>query len=133
MADQISKPLKLTFLIHFFVSIFFGLIFLLMIEAYRDFIGWPYLDPVVGRLLGAAFVGMAASSLLAWRETEWEKVKIVVQLEMVWCAVGSIVMIASFFVFTVDPLPIFMTWFNIGLLLAFFVAFTWFYFQQEHD
>ncbi|MFX0058673.1 MAG: hypothetical protein ACFE85_16035 [Candidatus Hodarchaeota archaeon] len=132
MVEKIKKPLKLTFLIHFFVSIFFGIVFLIMTQFYVDLIGWPYLDPVVGPLLGATFVGFAASSLLAWRETDWIKVKIVVQMEMVWCAVGSIVLITCFFLPYIQPLPLF-TWVNIAILLAFFVAFTWFYFQHEHD
>lgn len=130
MVEKISKLLKMTFLIHFFVSIFFGIVFLIMTQFYVDLIGWPYLDPVVGPLLGATFVGFAASSLLAWRETDWIKVKIVVQMEIVWCALGSIVLITCFFLPNIDPLPLF-TWVNIAILLAFCVLFIWLYFQQE--
>lgn len=129
MPSQISKQLKILFLIHFFVSIIMGLVFLIFIEAFVSLIQWPNPDPVAGRLLGAALIGFSASSLLAWRETEWMKVKLIVQMEIVWCAVGAVVLLVSVFFF---PLP-FFTWLFIILLLFFFIVFVWFYFLQEKD
>jgi hypothetical protein len=120
------------FLVHFFVSILFGIVFLVFIEAFVGFIQWPYLDPVAGRLLGAALIGFAATSLLAWRETEWIKVKIIVQMEIVWCAIGSIVLIVSLFIPAFLFLP-FFTWIIIVILLFFLIVFTWYYFQHERD
>jgi len=129
MPEQISKQLKIMFLIHFFISVFFGLVFLIFVEGFVDFIDWPELDPVTGRLLGGALIGFSASSLLAWRETQWLKVKLVVQMEIVWCAIGSIVLLVTFFIPSFN-LPIF-TWVNIIIFLFFLVVFTWYYFQQE--
>jgi hypothetical protein len=129
MVDQISKQLNIMFLIHFFVSILFGIVFLIFVEAFVAFIQWPYLDPVVGRLLGAALIGFGATSLLAWRETEWAKVKIVVQMEIVWCAIGSIICLVSVFLF---PLP-FFTWIIIIILIFFLIIFAWYYFMHEKD
>ena len=91
MKENVSKLLKLTFLIHFFVSVIFGLLFTVLVELYVGVIGWPYLDPVTGRVLGAVFLGLAAASLLSWRETKWESVKIVVQMEIVWLIIGTAV------------------------------------------
>ena len=134
MADQISKQLKIMFLVHFFIAVFFGLVFLIFIEGFVSFIGWPsqYLDPVIGRLLGAALIGFASSSLLAWRETQWLKVKLVVQMEIVWCAIGSIVLLVSLFMPTILPLP-FFTWVITIVFLFFLIVFTWYYFQHERD
>ncbi|HUW89290.1 MAG TPA: hypothetical protein VMV43_02085, partial [Candidatus Nanopelagicaceae bacterium] len=69
MKEEISKLLKIGFLVHFLVSAIFGLIFLVVVESYVSLTGWPYLDPVTGRVLGALFIGLAVASLLAWRET----------------------------------------------------------------
>jgi hypothetical protein len=128
MKENVSKLLKLTFLIHFFVSVIFGLLFTVLVELYVGVIGWPYLDPVTGRVLGAVFLGLAAASLLSWRETKWESVKIVVQMEIVWLIIGTAVQI--FAVFTFPGLP-FMIWVQIGILIFFLVAFMWFYYDQE--
>ena len=128
MKEEISKLLKLTFLIHFFVSVIFGLVFTVIIEIYAGLVAWPYLDPVTGRVLGAAFLGFAVASLLAWRETKWESVKIVVQMEIAWLVIGTAVHFFS--IFTLSGLP-FMIFVQTAILIVFLVAFTWFYFDQE--
>ena len=128
MKEEISKLLKLTFLIHFFVSIIFGLLFMVLVELYVGVVGWPYLDPITGRVLGATLLGLAAGSLLAWRETKWVGVKIVVQIEIVWLMLGTAVHIFSIFAF---PLLPFMIWVQAAILIFFLGAFIWFYYDQE--
>ena len=130
MKEEISKMLKLLFLIHFFVAAIFGLLFTFLVELYLGVIGWPtyYTDPVTGRVLGAVFLGLAAGSLLAWRETKWESVKIVVTMEIVWLLIGTAVHIFAFFAFPGLP---FMIWVQTGILVFFLVAFVWFYYDQE--
>ena len=123
-----SITLKLTFLIHFFVAVIFGLLFTVLVELYVEVVGWPYLDPVTGRILGAVFLGFAAASLLSWRETKWERVKIVVQMEIVWLVIGTAI---HFWAVFTDPLLPFMIWVQTGILLFFVVAFLWFYYDQE--
>ncbi|MFX1502975.1 MAG: hypothetical protein ACFFDH_18590 [Promethearchaeota archaeon] len=130
MKEDISKLLKLTFLIHFFVAIIFGLVFTFILELYVDITGWIYYDPVTGRVLGAVFIGLAAASLLSWRESKWQKVKIVVQMEIVWLFIGTAVQIIAVFMFPNYGNP-FVIWIQIGILIFFFVAFAWFYYDQE--
>jgi len=127
MKEEISKLLKLTFLIHFFVAAIFGLVFFVIVELYRELVSWPYVDPVTGRVLGAAFLGFAAASLLSLRETKWERVKIVVQMEIVWLMLASAIHIFAAFVF---PVP-FMIWVQAGILIFFLVVFMRFYYDQE--
>lgn len=128
MKEEISKLLKLTFLIHFFVAVIFGLVFTVIVEIYVELISWPYLDPVTGRVLGAMFLGLAVASLLSWRETKWESVKIVVQMEIAWLVIGIAV---HFFAIFTDPLLPFMIWIQTAILLIFLIAFIWFYYDQE--
>jgi hypothetical protein len=130
MKEEVSKLLKLLFLIHFFVAVIFGLLFTVLIELYVGVVGWPLYDqaPVTGRVLGAVFLGLAAASLLSWRESKWESVKIVVQMEIVWLIIGSAVQIFAVFAFPGLPFMIFI---QIGILLFFLVAFAWFYYDQE--
>ncbi len=127
MKEEISKLLKLTFLIHFFVAVIFGLVFTVIVEIYVELISWPYLDPVTGRVLGAMFLGLAVASLLSWRETKWESVKIVVQMEIVWLAIGLAVHIWAM----LTEVFILMLWVQAGLLIFFLGAFIYFYYDQE--
>lgn len=127
MNEKIVKWLKLTFLIHFFVGILFGIIYMIFPDFFFIIIGWTYNDPVITRVLGAAMIGFAMSSLLAWRETDWLKVKIIVQMEMVWLALGTIMLFISAFSYYT---PIFI-WVVIAIFLAFLIAFAYFYYLQE--
>jgi len=127
MKEEISKLLKLTFLIHFFVSVIFGLVFTVVVEIYVELVDWPYLDPITGRVLGAMFLGFAVASLLSWRETKWESVKIIVQMEIAWLVIGTAVHFFSIFTESF----IFMLWVQTAILLIFLIAFIYFYYDQE--
>lgn len=126
MREEISKPLKILFLIHFFMSIIFSLIFIIFWELHYDFFAFPS-DPIASRAFGAALAGFAVSSLLAWRETEWIRVKIVVQVELVWISVGIVVMIISIILDN----PSGIIYLYLAIFIVFLGTFSWFYYQQE--
>ena len=72
MNTQLSQGLKSTFLIHFIVALLFGLGFLLIPVAVGNVYGLNVQEPDIYRLLGAAMLGFAVSSWLAYKETNWE-------------------------------------------------------------
>ncbi|NIV29587.1 MAG: hypothetical protein GWN58_08780, partial [Anaerolineae bacterium] len=72
--NQISQGLKMTFLVHFVIGLIFGLIDLLIPEQWGNLTNWPVQDPTMYRLVGAAILAFAASSILAYRESDWERV-----------------------------------------------------------
>ena len=127
MKEEISKLLKLCFLIHFFVAAIFGLVFTILLDLYVGVVGWPETDQITGRVLGAVLLGLAAASLLSWRETKWESVKIVVNMEIVWLALGLAVHIWA--ILTQEF--VLMLWVQAVILAIFLGAFIWFYWDQE--
>jgi len=84
MVKKISKALKWTFFIDFIVYIVFGFFLFFQQTFFISLIGWPYSDPVMGYLLGAAFLAFGSSSFDAWKATNWDKVKISVVRQIVW-------------------------------------------------
>jgi hypothetical protein len=126
MEKQIQSGLKTTFLVHFIVGLIFGLIYLLIPEVWGNLISWPVKEPPAYWGLGAALLGFAVSSWFAYKETAWEKVKIVVQMEIVWTILGTLVMLRGL-IFA--GLPVF-AWVNAVIFAAFAVAFGYFYFQK---
>jgi len=120
MKQENSKLLKILFLVHFFVAVIFGLALTFFVELYASVTGWPYLDPITGR-------GLAVASLLAWRETKWEQVKIFVQMEITWLGISAVVHIWAIILF---PFLI-IIWLQTAISIFFFVAFAWFYYDQE--
>ena len=127
MEKQIPYGLKITFLVHVIVAGIFGLVFLLIPEMFGGMMGAPIKEPSTFRLLGAALVAFAASSWFAYRETVWERVKIVVQMEIVWTILG---VLATLWGLMFEGLPT-ADWMNVVILGAFAVAFIFFYSRRR--
>lgn len=126
MEDSTLRRLKTTFLAHFIVGGVFGIILLIVPDFWGSISGQPLLEPVIYRGFGAAIIGFAFSSWLAYRETQWEKVKITVLMEIVWTALFVIVNIYGILSGQLPPLD----WVNIVIVGGFGIAFAIFYFQK---
>jgi hypothetical protein len=123
---KISQGLKTTFLVHFIVALLFGLGFLFMPVLVGSWYGLNVQEPDTYRLLGAAMLGFAVSSWFAYRATDWESVRIVVVMELVWTILGTLVLLYAL-LFAGFPA---LGWLNAVILGAFALAFGRFYFQK---
>jgi hypothetical protein len=127
MEKQIPSGLKITFLVHFVVAIVFGAGFLLIPDMLMGMLGARTVEPSTFRLVGAAMLAFAASSWLAYRQPVWEKVRIVVQMEIVWTILGVLAMLYGLIF---EGLPA-ADWMNVVILGAFAVAFIFFYSRRR--
>ncbi|MGD0550934.1 MAG: hypothetical protein ABSA81_10395 [Candidatus Bathyarchaeia archaeon] len=127
MDEQIPYGLKITFLVHFVVAVVFGAGFLLIPDMLTGMLGARTVEPSTFRLVGAAMLAFAASSWLAYRQPVWEKVKIVVQIEIVWTVLGVLAMLYGLIF---EGLPA-ADWMNVVILGAFAVAFIFFYSRRR--
>jgi hypothetical protein len=127
MAKEISKILKIIFLIHFILGIIIGVIFLFIPEIYCDIVGFTVTDKGPFRLIGAASLALGGSSFLGYRSSDWEKVKILVQMELIWLisATG-----AMFFWLIFEGGPI-AGWVIVGMFIGFLIAFLYAYIYEE--
>ncbi len=126
MNAKIPRGLKTTFLAHFIVAIIFGLAFLLLPGPTGGLYGMQIPQPDIYRLLGAAVLGYAASSWLGYQATNWESVRIVVFMEMLWTLLGTLVMLYAL-LFSGFPA---LGWINAIIFAAFCVAFSRYYYQK---
>jgi len=146
MAKEISKWLKWTFFIDFIVYMVFGFLLIFQQTLFFLLIEWPYYnpvigligDPVIGFLLGAAFLAFASSSFDAWKATDWDNVKITVVKKIVWSIFGSFLMFWSLIdryqLFHSLPLPVpLVGWSFFEILIVFLVAYIVFYIQHEKE
>jgi len=127
MEKQISPGLKTLFLVHAIAGTIFGLAYLLMPDVWGSLTGVPMQEPGWYRAIGAAILGFATSSWLAYKETAWDKVKIVVQMEAIWSILGTLVALWGL-LFAGFPTA---DWLNALVLGGFAVAFTYFYFRGQ--
>jgi len=125
MEKQIPKGLKTTFLVHMILAVIFGAGFLLVPEMVTGMLGARTVEPSTFRLVGAAMLAFGASSWLAYRQTLWDRVKIVVQIEIVWTVLG---VLATLWGLMFEGLPA-ADWMNVLILGAFALAFAYFYYR----
>ena len=113
-----SKALKTTFLVHAVVAALAGALLLLIPGRFLQAVGWAPIDPILSRLLGAAFLALAWSSFRGWRALEWAQVAILVELEAVFTTLGCIGLLRHL-LFSRCPL---IVWLDFAVLLAFAIA-----------
>lgn len=125
MERQVLPGLKTTFLIHFIVGGITGLLLLLVPDFWGGIVGVSNVEPWF-RMLGAAVLAFTASSWWAYHEILWERVKIIVEMELVWTVLGTIVGAWGMFMFAMPTL----LWINPLILAAFAIAFGYFYLRE---
>ena len=81
---------KITFLIHAIVALIFGLLMLIIPGRFLVFFDWAPIDPIAGRLLGAALLALSWSSYRSYVANEWSKVYIVVELETIFTVLACV-------------------------------------------
>ena len=127
MQNKVLPGLRMTFWVHFVVGGIFGLGYLLIPDSVAGAFGIAIKDPVQWRLIGAAICAFAASSWWALHETQWERVKIVVEMELVWTVVGTLVLVYGMLAFAYPVLA----WISPIILALFAIAFGYFYTQES--
>jgi uncharacterized protein YjeT (DUF2065 family) len=126
MEKTISPGLKVTFLAGCFTAGIFGLIYMLVPEAYQKLIGVPIKQPTEAtafRDLGVALIALATGAWLGFRETSVDKVKIVIQMVIVWMVLGALVMLWCLFSFDLPAIY----WLYFAIFAGFAIAFSVFY------
>lgn len=126
MEKQILPGLRNTFLIHVIVGVIFGLTYLLAAEWFVGMVGMPATTASAYRVIGAAILGFTASSWWAYHETEWARVRIVTEMEIVWTVLGAL---ATLWGILFSGLPA-LAWLNVILLALFALAFGYYYMQE---
>jgi hypothetical protein len=136
MVKKISKGLKWTFLINFIVYVVFGVLLFFLIEEYLRWLGIS-IHPLLwfapfyfGGLFGGVLLAFASASFFAWQQTEWERVKIIVMMNIVWGALGTFIFVWV----TIDGWPVHpMTLMHLTIFSGFLVAFILLYIQHEKE
>ncbi len=126
MEKQISTGLKYTFLVHGIMMSIFALIYLFVPVLWGDLTGCLSNQvPQVFRLLGTAILGYAISSFLAFRETSWDNVKIMAQMECITNVLWVIVIFLGLFFWDLPGIA----WMYFVVMSGFAIAFNFFYFK----
>lgn len=127
MDERPPSGLKATFLAHSIISGLVGLQHIVAPRWWTDLTGMEITITVTWRVMGAALIGFAVSSWLAYREESWKRVQIVVIMEIVWSILGALVIAWGIMVEGIPPLE----WLNVSLLACFAALFTTFLLRKR--
>lgn len=120
---KISSGLKTLFLVHLIAGIVFGLGYLFIPGFLMGIVGVTLEDEFAWRFIGSAILGFTASSWFCYKETDWEKVRIVVLAEITWTVLVTLVGLYGM-LFTGLAAGY---WVNVIIMACFAVGFTYFY------
>lgn len=121
-----SRALRILFLVHAAVGIVVGGLLLIIPGRLLEWLQWgPAIDPIVSRLLGAAILAFAWSSLYGWRATQRSQVSILIQMEAVFTVLACVGMLRHMYRGS-GWIP--AAWVSLGLFAAFAIAWTFFLF-----
>ncbi len=127
MEKQITAGLRYTFLVHGIMMSIFALTYLFIPVLWGDLTGCLSNQvPQVFRLFGTAILGFAISSFLAFRETSWDKVKIVAQMECIITILFPIVILLGLLLWGLPAIA----WMYFVVMSGFAIAFNVFYFKE---
>jgi len=126
MGREISKGLKYILLLHLILGIIIGVVFLFFPESYCSLFGITISDHGMYRLIGAASLALGFSSYLAYRNHDWDVVKLFVQMELVWLIGANLGLL--WWLFTGAPI---LSWSIEVMFIFFLVAFLYFYIQEN--
>lgn len=130
MTDQrIPSGLKTIFLIHFIITGILGVQHVLVPRWWTDLAGMEISITVTWRVIGAAVIGFAVSSWLAYKAEFWEQVRIIVIMEIVWSVIAAMVITWGILNEGAPPLE----WLNVTLLICFSFLFTFYFLKMKAD
>ena len=80
----------MTFLIHAIVSVVGGFLLLIIPGRTLGSLGWAPIDPILGRVLGAALLALGWSSFRGWQATERVKLQLLLELEAAFSVLACV-------------------------------------------
>ena len=119
-----SKGLKTLFLIHAVVGIVAGALLFILPGRTLEWLQWgENIDPIASRVLGAALLALAWSSVLGWRATSRSQVAILIQMETVFTVLACAGMLRHMYR---GSGWVAAAWVMLGLFAAFAIAWSFF-------
>ena len=123
---EISKFLKISFMIDGLVAIVYGLVMLLIPDMHAAAFVFPY-EEFADRYIGALFLAFGIGNLLAYRASSWENVEYVVIMNIAFLIIGTFVILYSIAI-AVLPVTAFM---QFGLSSFLLILFLYGYYEAK--
>ncbi len=122
-----SPRLRIVFWIHAIVALVFGIAMLFVPTFVIDLFNFEPGDLYNMRILGVALAAMGFSSVLAAQAQRFERVAIVLQMEVVFTIISLLVALYAV-IFASAPV---MVWLDVAIFAIFAIVFGYYYWQTR--
>lgn len=92
---EISKEMKIVLVINMIVALVYGIIHLLFPESIHTLDDAPFFDPHFWRLFGGALTAIGIAFLLGLLKGEWNNIKVLSQLAIIYLIIIALVNLTS--------------------------------------
>ena len=123
---EISKFLKVSFLIDGLVAIVYGLVMLLIPDIHASMFTFPF-EEFADRYIGSLFLGYGIGNLLAYRASSWENVELVVLMNLTFLVIGLFVILYSIAIAVLSV----AAYMQVGLTLFLMFLFLYSYYEVK--
>ena len=123
---EISKFLKMSFLIDGLVAIVYGLVMLMIPDIHASMFPFPF-EEFADRYIGSLFLGYGVGNLLAYRASSWENVELVVLMNLTFLVIGLFVILYSIAIAVLSV----AAYMQVGLTLFLMFLFLYSYYEVK--
>ncbi len=128
---EISKNMKIMLIVDAIAGFIYGVFYLIIPELYSVIIDSTNFDPQFWRLWGATCFAFGIFCLIAVKRAEWENIKILVELGILWLILALVV---NFIIIAIVPFSVTAyasQWFDNVVIIILIVANTYLYLKES--
>lgn len=127
----ITKEMKVVLLFNVIAALIYGILYFFIPDATALLTGHTRYDPQFFRLWGATCIALAIFGLLAIKRAEWENIKILIELAIVWLILALIANFISLATLTYSQAGLVSQWFDNIVIIIIIIVDTFFYIRES--
>ena len=128
---EASKEIKIVLTINVIVALIYGFMYMIIPDITNKLTDGPYFNPHFYQLFGATCFALAIIALLGVKRGEWEDIKIIVELAILWLILVLIANLWSFAYMPYSAAAIANQWFDITVVIIFIIVDIWVYLRES--
>lgn len=128
---EASKEVKIVLSINAIVALIYGFMYMIIPDVTNRLTDGPYYNPHFYQLFGATCFALAIIALLAVKRGEWEYVKTILELGIIWLILVLIVNLWSFAYMPYSATAIANQAFDITVVIIIIIVDIWIYLRES--
>ena len=127
---EITKKLKIFFLIDAIIGLVFAFFYLVAPYYYLALIEWPFFDPYYSWAFGGVFLIFSSFLLISIKQNQWEKGKSVLEITIAWQMLILILNVNSLIFIPTPIFSIIIIWLT-NIIFIILIGFSIYFYRKN--